>query len=479
MAYIEGDASNNVLDGTRFADTIYAFDGDDTVNGGAGDDSMYGGNGDFDLLRFGYSGWWGDIIENGRTYVIDNINHVATTTYLVGSGITAHFVTDTNYYSGFEIIEGGGGQNIFYSNGSDVYTGTSGLDIYYAAPTRPDPFAFSGVSAADDMINMPFGLFLDFYPGTVTTTWTVLGVEHTRTATFSGVHTVHGGIGNDTIYGSSISEILYGDEGNDILIDYSSDFRDTAPNSPDVLVGGTGDDVFVLTHALTSITELAGEGKDTIEAYGFSIDLNLARYDNVENVTLTKNPLDLFGSGPAINATGDAAANRLTGNGAANILTGNGGNDVLLGGAGNDNMFGGIGRDYLRGDSGRDEMTGGTGGDTFDFNRLADMGRTATTRDVIKDFTHDNNAVLSDHIDLKTIDANGSTAGHGTFHFIATMGSAFTHTRGDLRWYQIDNTNNALDKTIIEGDVNGDGRADFQIELTGLKALVAADFILV
>jgi hypothetical protein len=36
----------------------------------------------------------------------------------------------------------------------------------------------------------------------------------------------------------------------------------------------------------------------------------------------------------------------------------------------------------------------------------------------------------------------------------------------------------AHDKTIISGDINGDGRADFQIELTGLKTLTGADFIL-
>lgn len=34
------------------------------------------------------------------------------------------------------------------------------------------------------------------------------------------------------------------------------------------------------------------------------------------------------------------------------------------------------------------------------------------------------------------------------------------------------------DKTIVEGDVNGDGRADFQIELTGLLHLIKGDFTL-
>jgi hypothetical protein len=32
--------------------------------------------------------------------------------------------------------------------------------------------------------------------------------------------------------------------------------------------------------------------------------------------------------------------------------------------------------------------------------------------------------------------------------------------------------------TIIEGDVNGDGKADFQVDLLGYKTLTASDFIL-
>ena len=34
------------------------------------------------------------------------------------------------------------------------------------------------------------------------------------------------------------------------------------------------------------------------------------------------------------------------------------------------------------------------------------------------------------------------------------------------------------DRTIIEGDTNGNRVADFQIQLTGLKTLTAGDFIL-
>ena len=70
-------------------------------------------------------------------------------------------------------------------------------------------------------------------------------------------------------------------------------------------------------------------------------------------------------------------------------------------------------------------MTGGTGLDDFDFNLVTEMGKTAATRDVIKDFA------LGDDIDLSTIDANGAALGH-TFSFLAAKGAAFTGVAGQL-----------------------------------------------
>ena len=139
----------------------------------------------------------------------------------------------------------------------------------------------------------------------------------------------------------------------------------------------------------------------------------------------------------------------------SNIVLGGGGNDVLTGGAG------------------RDVMTGGAGLDDFDFNAIAEMGKKASTRDIIKDFRH-----LQDDIDLSTIDANGSAAGNAAFKFLAAKGAAFTGVKGQLHWMQINVAGKANDKTIIEGDINGDRKADFQIELSGLVSLSKADFIL-
>jgi hypothetical protein len=117
-------------------------------------------------------------------------------------------------------------------------------------------------------------------------------------------------------------------------------------------------------------------------------------------------------------------------------------------------------------------MTGGALHDVFDFNLVSEIGNGAT-RDVIADFAH-----LIDDIDLLTIDANGAAAGNGAFAFLAAKGAAFTGAKGQLHWFQQNLAGTAHDATIVEGDINGDRHADFQIELTGLKTLTKGDFVL-
>jgi hypothetical protein len=93
-------------------------------------------------------------------------------------------------------------------------------------------------------------------------------------------------------------------------------------------------------------------------------------------------------------------------------------------------------------------------------------------RDIITDFTHG-----QDKIGLSAIDANTRVAGNQAFSWLG-QGNFHNHHPGKLIYRLYNFTGTAYDKTIVYGDVNGDARADFQIELTGLKALVASDFIL-
>ncbi|HPG89285.1 MAG TPA: hypothetical protein PLD46_06495, partial [Hyphomicrobium sp.] len=167
------------------------------------------------------------------------------------------------------------------------------------------------------------------------------------------------------------------------------------------------------------------------------------------------------------NGYGNALNNIIVGNKAANNLTGGAGNDTLLGGAGND---------MLRGDAGRDILIGGSGADKFVFKDIGDTGKTTTTRDIIRDFTHNATLSLSDIIDLSGIDANSLLDGNQAFTWKAS--AAFSDVAGQLHYVKFNPAGTTNDRTIIEGDINGDKIADFQIELIGLKTLVAADFIL-
>jgi serralysin len=171
-----------------------------------------------------------------------------------------------------------------------------------------------------------------------------------------------------------------------------------------------------------------------------------------------------------LNATGNAVGNVLLGNRGANSLTGLDGNDKLLGGAGADRLQGGDGVDVLTGGAGRDQLTGGAQRDIFDFNTLTESGATSASRDLIRDFSRG-----LDDIDLSTLDAI-TGGGNNAFTFIGK--SAFSQVAGQLRYVLFNQAGSALDHTIVEGDVNGDARADFQIDLSGLIGFTTTDFIL-
>ena len=163
-------------------------------------------------------------------------------------------------------------------------------------------------------------------------------------------------------------------------------------------------------------------------------------------------------------ASGGAGNDFIYGNASTNFLFGNGGFDVLYGFAGSDELFGGGGGDSLFGGAGRDYIEGGAGGDTYYFASITDSGVTAATRDRIDDFENG-----FDQISLANIDANSATRGaNDAFTYLGTN-VAFSKTTGELRAYWTANGQ------IIEGDVNGDGKADFSIELFDPNHAIALD----
>lgn len=271
--------------------------------------------------------------------------------------------------------------------------------------------------------------------------WNAATQTLTQTAVAVG-ETIRGTSVNDVITGSSGDDHLLGLSGNNTINGGAgNDWLYDGPGT-NLLTGGTGDDTYVISNSATTIVENANEGNDTVLA---TVSYTLSA--NIEN-------LYLYGSG----LTGK-------GNDQGDSIHGDGTNAThLIGGAGNDYIVGGAGNDTIAGGGGVDLLWGNGGANTFVFTAASDAptGGNLTT---IGDFVSG-----QDKIDLSAIKVNGQP--------LTFIGSApFTHQAGQL------NTTTLFGETVLEGDLNGDGVADFQINFynnsdNSPKTILASDLIL-
>jgi Ca2+-binding RTX toxin-like protein len=143
--------------------------------------------------------------------------------------------------------------------------------------------------------------------------------------------------GNDTLNGLGGNDILLGGTGNDTLTGGDgNDILDGGANNNtgrDTMTGGIGDDTYVIDDVTGAAADrdavvegaTLADGVDTVTG---AVNLDLANYANVENVTLTGNG--------NFNATGNAQANAILGNSGNNVIDGGAGADIMRGGNGND-----------------------------------------------------------------------------------------------------------------------------------------------
>jgi Ca2+-binding RTX toxin-like protein len=216
---------------------------------------------------------------------------------------------------------------------------------------------------------------------------------------------------------------------------------------------GGGNDIYLAVKDLAAGADGAdfvsgGKGKDTYDAtrstFSVLIDLDTKAHGGLPAQFAQGADVGDVGNTDKVigfeNAIGGSAADAIYGSGAANVLSG------------------GAGADELHGLGGRDILTGDEDGDAFFFAKLSDSGVTASTRDVITDFTPG-----EDHIDLTALEAHV----HHHFSF-----SVLPHHAGRL-------TEKILgEKSFVFLDANGDGKTDFSILVKGHVELHDLDFIL-
>ena len=503
-AVLEGGDGNDILDGSGSQylqeanggagnDTIYLRSGTSAVaSGGTGDDTYYVSAYYHDVVELVGEGR--DRIHSTESYSLgDNLEDLV----LEGSGaIDGYGNAAANSITGnsaANLLAGGGGNDILIGGGggddlkgdagddrlqggadNDLLDGGIGIDRMYGG-TGDDRYV---VDNANDVVSELAGEGTDLVEASVS--YTIRG--YVDNLTLTGSANIYGrgnGIAN-VITGNSGANRLSGLGGNDQLIGGGGNDVLDGGTGDDRMEGGSGNDIYYVGSAGDTVVELAGEGNDLVQS---SISYSLG--ENLERLTLT-GTLNLGG-------TGNALANTIIGNAGANTLRGNDGNDRLNGAAGNDLIYGGNGadalngaagddklygnadndvlrgeggNDWLEGGPGRDQMYGGTGADSFVFGYGSFSGTTSSSPDVIHDFSQ----AESDLMRLDGVDANSALTGNQAFTFIGT--SAFGGTAGELRYEQIGSN------TFVQGDTNGDGVADFWIQVTGLHTLTGGDFVL-
>lgn len=257
----------------------------------------------------------------------------------------------------------------------------------------------------------------------------------------AGRDTMDGGAGNDTIHGGDTSSIFYGGDGDDFLYGGAMNDRIYGGAGNDHIAGSRGNDLLY-----------GGAGNDLI--YGASGNDQLYGGDGDDT---------LYGSLGRDRLFGGLGSDVLHGEDGADRLVGDGGPDRLYGGAGNDAIFGGSGNDTIHGGLGADYLVGGSGADVFVFTSVLDSTPDAN-RDKILDFS-----TKGDKIDLSAIDANVLRSGHQRFDYIGH--DDFT-AAGQLRIFT------SGGHTVVQVDIDGDGRSDMNIVLMDTVGVTLSDFIL-
>ena len=448
---------------------------------------LVAGPGDILQLEEGYShetatiGFSGMVIAGGATSqgIVLNLGPGIPTVTMTG---TAPFhLNDASDGNG--IVGNAGDNRITVTAGVDAVDGGAGDDrlvVDYRLATG----AVTGDSASN---------FSEAGGGGRTVTVTDGTVEHFTILTGSGADTITTGAGNDIIKTGRGAATVTAGQGYNIIIGGGNADTITALDGGNVIRTGngtntvtTGGGVDIVATGKGADTVVTGGSHDEITVRGGSDDINagagrdrliidysemttnvsggitggIGRTGYVGHVAdLMVSVVDFSNSESFTITTGSGNDALTTGNG-NDILSGNRGQDRFASGAGRDHLFGGAGADVLRGGLGADVVVGGAGADVFVFASAFEAGR-GLDHDVIRDFLHG-----TDRIDLSGIDANTGLSGDQGFDFIGSAG--FSAVAGQLRFA----------KGMVSGDVDGDGIADFRIEIGAQPGLTQADFLL-
>lgn len=457
-----GKGNDTVFDGSG-DDTLNGWYGSDTIHVSDGRDTAYAGPinvqssadadpGTVDILYVDYS----------RAAAGLNMEYFLQTTYVTGIYVFegTDKSTATRLVNGVDfekiVITGGAfADTLIASDADDTLRGGGGDDVFVAQYGSDQIFGGDG----NDTLRLEFGFLSSGAGGfsasggpalksgaTIDLTLTsaqalplVLdeddprgGLKPIGMVRLDSIENVSGTYLADKLTGTATANILKGAGGDDLLFGAAGDDTLMGGDGSDTLNGGAGADSIAGGAGVADLADYAGA------ASGVTVSLAIAAAQNTVGAGI-----DTLTSIEGL--AGSSFSDRLTGNGLANVISGAGGNDILTGGAG------------------RDTLTGGLGNDTFRFAGSDFAGLTIAAADRIMDFA------TGDLIDLRSVDAIKGGADNA-FTFIGAQ--AFHKTAGELRF------ETSAAGTLVQGDTDGDGNANFAIALDSSVTLTASDFIL-
>lgn len=391
--HLTGNDSNNILTGGTGNNQLSGGLGDDLLVGNGGLDTLDGGNGndtavlegaraDYTITRI-VSGTLGSTVLTHTSDSTDvvTVRGVETFQFTDQTVALADLIARTPSDLADALIGTSGADTIDGYKGNDTMTGLAGDDTYVVDATGDQIIEAEGGGSDLALVAMATGVYT-----------LSAHVEH-GTVTGTGAAGIVGNALANRLTGNAAANTLTGGSGNDTL---------DGGLGTDKLAGGTGDDTYVINTAADTVTEIAGEGDDTV-LVAFTAMGAYTLAANVEHATIT----------PAASAL----AISLTGNASANALAGGAGNNLLVGGAGNDTLIGGSGSDTV--DGGADEDTLVLGGAWRDYavtRAAADMvfkrgAETITVRNVETFQFTDGNLLWEDIVTATPSDANDRLTG--------------------------------------------------------------------
>ena len=510
---LTGNALNNVIDGSD----EHAFP-NLVLDGGAGADEMIGGQDGHtfvidnpgDVIRF-YA--LGDPIGNVETYISYTAPSFIRNLTLLGSGAISatgnalNNTLDGSKNTAGNVLAGGVGNDTYIVDSGDtvIELAGDGTDTVQTASS----FALSG-----NVENLTLS-------GTSAINGTGDSSNNQLTGN-SGANVLNGGTGADTMIGGAGNDTYVVDEAGDIVTEGNNAGTDLVQSSIsytlgsnlerltligsaainatgntlgniitgnsgnntlnggtagiDTLLGGAGNDTYVVDRSGLTVTEAVGEGTDLVQS-----TLTYTLGTAVENLTLQ--------GSSAINGTGNADANVIIGNSGNNTLNGMDGADTLIGGAGNDTydigagdvvtenpgegtdlvrstvnhtlaadfenltllgsnainatgngsvniLIGNGGANVIDGGAGADDMTGGSGNDTFVVDN---------TGDIVRESSNGGTDTIQSSVTLATLAAN--------VEHVTLIGSANINAVGS-------SGNNTLTGNSGNNVLNGNGGTD-------------------